>query len=112
MHTMRLALAPGLLAAALLAGCAGGPFATNAPPRSDQVFSRILPGASEDDVQRLIGAPDEVMGFPATRTHAWSYVYTDTWGFPSEYSVTFDAAGRAVSTFSRRIGYGGGDQGK
>jgi hypothetical protein len=48
------------------------------------------------------------MPFPATRTHAWSYRYYDTWGFAAEFSVTFDANGRTVSTFSKRIGYGGG----
>ena len=96
-----------LAGAALFAGCVGGPY----PPRNDDVFSRIKPGTTEEEVRNLVGAPDETMAFPRTDTHAWTYRYTDTWGFAAEYSVTFDAQGRTVSTFSKRIGYGG-DRGK
>lgn len=101
-----------ILSASFIAGCAGGPFAAPGPQRSDDVFSQIKPGATEADVQRLVGPPDETMAFPGTHTHAWSYRYTDTWGFAADFSVTFDAHGRTVSTFSKRIGYGGGDHGK
>jgi outer membrane protein assembly factor BamE (lipoprotein component of BamABCDE complex) len=103
--------AAAILGAAFVAGCAGGPFFAHGPQRSDDVFSQIKPGATEADVQRLVGPPDETMAFPGTHTHAWSYRYTDTWGFAADFSVTFDADGRTVSTFSKRIGYGG-DHGK
>ena len=105
-------LATALSCAALIAGCAGGPFARNAPARSDAIFSHIVPGMAQDEVLGAIGKPDETMAFPMSHTHAWSYVYQDTWGFAAEYSVTFDARDRVVGTFSKRIGYGGSDQGK
>jgi hypothetical protein len=95
-----------------LAGCAGGPFGRDVPARSDAVFSRIAPGMAQDEVLRAVGRPDETMAFPMSHTVAWSYVYQDTWGFAAEYSVTFDGQDRVVGTFSKRIGYGGGDQGK
>jgi len=101
-------LAPAAIAAAsVLASCAA-----YGPPRNDTVFSQIKPGATEEEVRRLVGPPDEAMPFPNTHTHAWSYRYVDTWGFAADFSVTFDADGRAVSTLSKRIGYGGGDHGK
>ena len=87
----------------LIAGCASG------PPRSDEQFSHIQRGMTRDDVQRLIGPPDETMRFPLSQTEAWDYPYQDSWGSYAIYSVTFGADGRALSTFSRRID--GGDHG-
>jgi outer membrane protein assembly factor BamE (lipoprotein component of BamABCDE complex) len=92
-----------LVAASLLAGCAGGPYTGGGPPRSDAVFSHISPGMTQADVQQLIGAPDDTMRFPLSRTVAWDYLYQDTWGYTAEFSVTFDASGRAVSKFSKRL---------
>ena len=91
-----------LVAAALLTGCAGGPFNAG-PPRSDAIFSRISPGMTQADVQRLIGPPDDTMRFPLSRTVAWDYLYQDTWGYTAEFSVTFDESGRAVSKLSKRL---------
>lgn len=104
-------LAAALSCAALLAACAGGPDARDVPVRSDAAFSRVTPGMPQDEVLRMFGRPDETMAFPLSHTHAWTYVYQDTWGFAAEYSVTFDAQDRAVAMLSKRIGYGGGDQG-
>jgi len=77
------------------------------PPRTDDVFAAIPRGATMDEVRERLGAPDEAMAFPRTRTVAWSYFYYDTWGFYAEESITFDAAGRIVDKFSKRVGYGG-----
>lgn len=96
-----------LAGAALAAGCASGPFATGASARSDELFSRIQPGMTTDDVRRLLGPPDQTMPFPLSHTVAWDYRYKDTWGYVCEFSVTFDADGRASSTLSWR--YDGGD---
>jgi hypothetical protein len=104
-------LAAVLCCAALLAACAGGPLTRDVPVRSDAAFSRVTPGMPQDEVLRMFGPPDEAMAFPLSRTHAWTYVYQDTWGFAAEYSITFDGQDRAVSMLSKRIGYGGGDQG-
>ena len=103
-------LAVAFSCALLIAGCAGGALSRDVPARSDAVFSRIGPGMPRDEVLRAIGRPDETMAFPMSRTVAWSYIYQDTWGFAAEYSVTFVRQDRVVGTFSRRIGYGGGDQ--
>ena len=102
---LALAFACGLLAA----GCAGGPLARAVPERSDALFSRIAAGMAQDEVLRDFGRPDETMAFPMSRTHAWTYVYRDDWGFAAEYSVTFDAGDRVVAMLSKRIGYGGRD---
>lgn len=103
----RLALAFGC--ALLIAGCAAGPFGQAVPERNDALFSRIAAGMAQDEVLRDFGRPDETMAFPMSHTHAWTYVYRDTWGFAAEYSVTFDTSDRVVATLSKRIGYGGRD---
>jgi len=90
-----------LLACALLAGCAID------PPRSDEQFSHVQRGMTREDVQRLIGPPDETMSFPLSHTQAWDYRYQDSWGYMAVYSVTFGPEGQAVSTLSRRINIGG-----
>jgi outer membrane protein assembly factor BamE (lipoprotein component of BamABCDE complex) len=96
--TFSKAIAVATLAgAALLGSCAVG------PPRSDDQFSHIQRGMTRDDVQRLIGPPDEAMSFPLSQTQAWDYPYHDTWGYYAIFSVTFAADGRVSSTFSRRI---------
>ena len=92
-----------LSCALLLWGCAG------VPDRSDALFSRIAAGMAQDEVLREFGRPDETMAFPMSHTHAWTYIYRDTWGFAAEYSVTFDASDRVVALLSKRIGYGGRD---
>lgn len=104
----RLALALAFPCALALAGCAGGPF-RGVPDRSDALFSRIAAGMAQDEVLRDFGRPDETMAFPMSHTHAWTYVYRDTWGFAAEYSVTFDSGDRVVAMLSKRIGYGGRD---
>ena len=87
----------------LLGACAS----SYGPARTDDLFARIQQGMSKDDVQRIAGTPDEMMHFPLTNTDAWGYRYFDSWGFYSEYSVTFGADARAVAMISQRIGYGG-----
>src|ERR1700682_4747993 len=67
--------AAALACAALISGCAGGPLANGGPPRNDDVFNRIQPGMTRDEVQRLIGLPDETMRFPLSNTISWDYQY-------------------------------------
>ncbi len=69
----------------------------------DDHFFPIHPGQSQDDILRMIGPPGETMEFSRQHQVAWSYRYLDTWGYLSEFSVTFDANGRVVSKFSRRL---------
>ncbi|MGZ5063630.1 MAG: outer membrane protein assembly factor BamE domain-containing protein [Usitatibacter sp.] len=69
----------------------------------DDTFYRIHPGMTEDEILQMIGPPGETMSFARSNTHAWDYRYIDTWGSLAIFSVTFDANGRVVSKFTRRI---------
>ena len=89
-------------AAFLLAACT-----IAAPARSDPLFARVAPGMTGDEVRALLGAPDNTMAFPMSRTTSWGYFYYDTWGYYCEFSVTFAPDGRAVSKFTRRVNDGG-----
>lgn len=59
----------------------------------DDVFARIRPGDSRDNVLRLIGPP-RADGL---------YRYVDSWGYLCDFSVDYDREGRVTSKFSRRL---------
>jgi outer membrane protein assembly factor BamE (lipoprotein component of BamABCDE complex) len=103
---------PGLVLAAALAlqGCAAV-IASNEPIRN-QLVGRIEHGMSPEQVRAILGPPDETMPFPLSRTVAWDYRYTDTWGFLAMFGVTFGPDGRVTSTVSRRLNDGRSDSGK
>ena len=90
--------------AALLHGCAAV-MSSNEPLRNG-LIPQVQQGMSREQVTAVLGPPDEAMAFDNTRTVAWDYRYTDTWGFMAMFSVTFDDGGRVVSTFSRRLNDG------
>lgn len=102
----RVVAATAFCIAALLAGCASGPWMAGGPHRTDELFARIQPGMTTEEVRSLAGPPDETMPFSRSRTFAWDYQYLDTWGYLAVFSVTFDQDGRAVSKISRRINDG------
>ena len=104
--TPRPLAAAAVALALLLAACASGPLAARGPHRTDDLFARIRPGMTTEEVRAMAGPPDETMPFPLSRTYAWDYQYIDTWGYLAVFSVTFDAQGRAVSKISRRINDG------
>jgi SmpA/OmlA family protein len=71
---------------------------------SDDVFSAIKPGMTQEQVLRLIGPPRDKEHFARTSQTAWDWKYVDTWGYQSIFSVMFaDADGRVVSKFTRRL---------
>jgi hypothetical protein len=70
---------------------------------NDDVFNRIRPGLTKDEVLRMIGPPRETMTFERLGHEAWDYKYVDTWGYDAIFSVTFDREGRVVSKISARI---------
>jgi hypothetical protein len=70
---------------------------------TDETFARIHPGLTEQEILEMIGPPGETMTFARSNTHAWDYRYIDSWGYPSIFSVTFDANGGVVSKISRRL---------
>lgn len=66
-------------------------------------FGRIAPGMRREELLRLIGPPGDSMYFPGLRQDSWEWRFVDTWGYLAVFSVNFDAAGRVVSKFTRRI---------
>jgi outer membrane protein assembly factor BamE (lipoprotein component of BamABCDE complex) len=70
---------------------------------SDDTFSAVTPGMTEQDILRMIGPPGKTMPFPLSSTHAWDYRYVDTWGYTAIFSVTFDARGVVLSKLTTRI---------
>jgi outer membrane protein assembly factor BamE (lipoprotein component of BamABCDE complex) len=99
---VRAALA--MLVALLVQACAAV-LASNEPLRNG-LIGRVEQGMTREQVETILGAPDETMAFDNTRTVAWDYRYTDSWGFLAMFSVTFGSDGRVVSTFSRRLNDG------
>ena len=73
------------------------------PVLNDDVFYRIQPGMTRDEVLRMIGPPGETMTFPRLGQVSWDYRYMDTWGYLAIFSVNFDANGVVVSKFTRRV---------
>jgi outer membrane protein assembly factor BamE (lipoprotein component of BamABCDE complex) len=107
---MRIHLpALALTAALLVQGCAAV-VASNEPVRNN-LIGQVERGMTQEQVRAVMGPPDETMPFPLSRTLAWDYRYTDTWGFLAMFGVTFGPDGRVVSTISRRLNDGRSDSG-
>ena len=105
----RFPLLCAIAAVSFLQGCATvDPRITK---RGDPMFFQVQIGMTRDEVMAITGPPDNTMPFPASRTDSWGFYGWDTWGYYCEYSVTFDAQGRVVSKFSRRLNDGGQDRG-
>jgi len=69
----------------------------------DEVFYRIVPGITKDDVLRLIGPPSEMMEFPRLQQTAWEYRYQDAWGYTAFLSVMIDPQGIVAGRTTRRL---------
>ena len=93
-----------LATAALVQGCAAVR-ASNEPHRN-ALIPQIQNGMTREQVETVLGKPDEVMAFARMQTVSWEYRYTDSWGFLALYSVDFNTNWRVVSTFSRRLNDG------
>ncbi len=78
------------------------------PVLSDEVFLRIVPGMTRDQVLRLIGPPGDVMEFPRSGRVSYEWRFMDTWHYTALFSVDFDRNGIVVSKFTRRIERDGG----
>lgn len=81
----------------------GGILGEIRPVLKDEVFYRVQPGDTQDQVLRAIGPPGEKMHFARSDQTAWDYRYVDTWGYTAIFSAVFDARGILVSKFTRRI---------
>lgn len=68
----------------------------------DDHFRRIHEGETKDDVLRAIGPPGDSMRF-GSGNYAWIYRFQDTWGYPSDFNVTFNSAGIVVAKIAIRV---------
>jgi hypothetical protein len=66
-------------------------------------LARVQPGLTQADVRRVAGEPDNVTSDSRSGGKLWVYAFDDAWGEPSEFDVTFDAAGVVEGTYSERI---------
>lgn len=74
----------------------------------DDVFNRIRPGMTRDEVLRMIGPPSDSMEFPRMDQVSYEWRYMDTWRYIAIFSVNFDRGGIVVSKFTRRLERGDG----
>jgi SmpA / OmlA family len=68
-------------------------------------FAQIHPGLTQDEVRSLAGGPNTVTGASRSGETLWIYSFTDTWGYRSEFDVTFDKSGHVAGTSSERLDY-------
>jgi outer membrane protein assembly factor BamE (lipoprotein component of BamABCDE complex) len=88
-------------AALALGACASAP---DLQSQSESTrLAQIHPGLTKDDVRSLAGGPGLVTGPSRSGETMWIYSFTDTWGYPSEFDVTFDNGGVVESTYSERV---------
>lgn len=68
----------------------------------DDHFRRIHEGQTRDEVLHAIGPPGDRMRF-GNGNVAWIWRFIDTWGYVSEFNVSFDPAGIVVSKIAIRL---------
>jgi len=66
----------------------------------DEVFQRLEPGLTADQVFEIIGPPTGKTRFENTKTTAWDYHYRNSWGYDADFSVIVDDANKVVGKFS------------
>ena len=66
----------------------------------DEVFQRLQPGLTADQVFEIIGPPSGKTRFENTKTTAWDYHYRNSWGYDADFSVIVDDANKVVGRFS------------
>jgi hypothetical protein len=68
------------------------------------VFARIRPGMSKDEVLRLIGPPQPqaTQYFRARDELAWSWLFCDSWNSEAFLDVLFDASSATVRSTGQR----------
>jgi hypothetical protein len=98
MNTQILKLLPVLAAALALSACAS--FSERAP--GEGPLAKIEPGLTQADVQSIVGRPANVTRNSRSGASLWIYSFTDTWGYPSEFDVTFDKSGRVADVYAQR----------
>jgi outer membrane protein assembly factor BamE (lipoprotein component of BamABCDE complex) len=68
----------------------------------DDHFAAIHEGQTRDEVLRRIGPPGDTMGF-RNGNYAWIYRFKDTWGYLSDFNVTFNRENIVVAKIAIRV---------
>jgi outer membrane protein assembly factor BamE (lipoprotein component of BamABCDE complex) len=68
----------------------------------DDHFYAIHEGETRDQVLRAIGPPGDSMAFN-NGTYAWIWRFKDTWGYLSDFNVTFDRNNIVVAKIAIRL---------
>jgi outer membrane protein assembly factor BamE (lipoprotein component of BamABCDE complex) len=68
----------------------------------DDHFRAIHEGQTRDQVLRMIGPPGDSMRFN-NGTYAWVWRFKDTWGYLSDFNVTFDRNDVVVAKIAIRL---------
>jgi hypothetical protein len=98
MNTQIPKLLPVLAAALALSACAS----LSERPLGEGPLAKIEPGLTQADVQGLAGRPANATRDSRSGGSLWIYSFIDTWGYPSEFDVTFDRSGRVTDVYARR----------
>lgn len=62
-------------------------------------FAKVTPGMDGAQVRRLLGRPAQVQAYPLKQQEVWDWRWLDG-AQAQQFSVTFDAAGRVVTSGS------------
>lgn len=62
-------------------------------------FAQVTPGMDRPQVRRLLGRPAQVQAYPLKQQEVWDWRWLDG-AQAQQFSVTFDAAGRVVTSGS------------
>jgi hypothetical protein len=88
-----------VLAAALaLSACAS----LSEQPSGEGPLAKIEPGLTQADVRGIVGRPANVTHVSRSGASLWIYSFTDTWGYPSEFDISFDGSGRVADVYAKR----------
>lgn len=68
----------------------------------DDHFAAIREGQTRDQVLRMIGPPGDSMRFN-NGTYAWVWRFKDTWGYLSDFNVTFNNSNIVVAKIAIRL---------
>jgi hypothetical protein len=92
-------LLPFLAAALALSACAS----FTERPLGEGPLAKIQPGLTQADVRGIAGRPASKVPEGRAGGSFWIYSFTDTWGYPSEFDVTFDGNGRVTDIYAERV---------
>lgn len=76
--------------------------AATVTPLGGAQFKQIHAGLTQDEVRNQLGNPVTVLANARPGITLWTYNYTDTFGYKTEFDVNIDANGVVTGTDSLR----------